>query len=113
MARISTNAGKHPYMRSDSGHLFGNLEPEKAGIPFNADIKIRFVNVVDTEYRDERDKIIYFKNIVKYNGETYQVDYDGQNFWWIIRSEENPTKTHKLSAVAKSLTLNIRELSVA
>lgn len=103
MPKASSNAGLHYYLRSDYGHLFEKMKPNSDNMPLlpQDQVKIKS-NVIKTEYKDEKGKDLYFKDVVEYDGETYSVDYDGKQFKWVIKSK---TKVYMLRDVYKKLVL--------
>jgi hypothetical protein len=96
MSKVSSNAGKHPYLRPENASLFDDLISEKEGLPFLPDDKVKFVHQVETEFVDKKKKTLFFRDVVTYNQEEYEVNYDSKNFCWIIRSLNDPKKVEKL-----------------
>jgi|SRR5579859_3772517 len=101
-AKVSSNAGLHPYLRSDLPNLFSHIK-QPSGRPKLSEIKVKpMENAVNTEYKDAKGKSIYYKDEVKYNEEVYSVDYDSKKFRWIIR---NDNKIFALREVTKKVSL--------
>lgn len=106
MGKVSTNAGKAFYLRSDHQHLFKNKKRSddfKKLLPINEITSVSFKTVVDTGYCDSALQILYFGDEVNYNQNKYIIDYDGKGFDWIIRSIDG--KRHKLSEVCTKLII--------
>lgn len=104
MTRVSSNAGKHPYLRPDFVPPV-EINYEKTGIKFDPNIIPKFHIEIDSEYKDKKGKKLYFKDIVTFEKEQYTVGYDGQVFCWIISTVKNPKKTLKLKDYHKSVIL--------
>lgn len=104
MTKVSTNAGKHPYLRTgdEYDHLFDHLWIKTGGIKMNHAIQPKFKTVIDTGKKDKRGKKLFFKDVVLYEKKEYQIDYNAKDFYWILRLNSDPTKTHPLNSVCKS-----------
>jgi hypothetical protein len=85
MAKQSSNAGQHPYLRSDSTDLFKNIKKYQQGLPLSKEPIIFMNNIVKTEYKDSKGKDLYFKDEVEYGKENYVIDYDGKTFKWVLK----------------------------
>lgn len=106
MTKVSSNAGKHFYLRSDHEYIFAHIKEHKPGIEL---IKVipKFKTVIDTGYVDKKKAKLFFKDIIIYNKEEYHIDYNAKEFYWIACSFENPEKNLKLSKIAKKCLLKI------
>jgi len=105
MRRVSSNAGKDPYRRSDFISPF-NPTIKKKGIPFNFNIKPNFTVKIDTEYCDNVGNKLYFKDIIIFENEEYEIGYDGKEFNWIIFLVKNNEKKLKLKLINQSISLH-------
>lgn len=104
MTKVSTNAGKNPYSRTDFISPVV-IQKGNTGIRIDPTVIPKFKVEVDTEFKDKKGKIISFKDLVTYEKEQYEVGYDGKEFRWIITHLNNPKKAFILSKVHKSLIL--------
>ncbi len=87
MGKTSTNAGIHPYRKTD--FVRSIFYPEVVGKPLPKE-EPKFVNtVISTEYKDSKNKELYFKDEVEYKGKKYEINYDTENFCWILRQDHN------------------------
>lgn len=102
MTKVSTNAGKHPYRRSDYVPPVV-IEKKMNGIPFSSIVK--FKAIVPTDYKDKKGKMLFFKDVIKYEKEEYEIGYNGKEFYWEITGINNPKNTYRLSDVNKSVFL--------
>lgn len=96
MSKVSTNAGKHPYLRPENASLFDNLFPEKEGLPFTKDMKVKFMIQVETEYKDKKKTMLSYRDIVTYQKEDYEIDYDSREYRWIMKNLADPKKVEIL-----------------
>jgi hypothetical protein len=106
MTKVSTNAGKHPYLRNDGdfAHLFDHIHLKKEGIKFDFKIKPKF-NPVDTDLKDKNGVNLFHMDIVQYKREEYLVGYDTRNFnWKITKISDNKTSLN-LNDVHKSVVI--------
>lgn len=106
MTKVSTNAGKHPYLRIDLDHLFDHMRIKEKGIKMDHTKQPQFNTVVETGISDKKDKKLFFKDIIIYNNEEYQVDYNAKDFHWMISNIIDPIKTYNLNKVANSVILH-------
>lgn len=85
MSKVSSNAGKHPYLRTDEEeykNLFSHLKFDHGGIPISEIKKPFFKIEVDTEYVDQENQIIRFGDTLKFQKREYIVDFTDQK--WIM-----------------------------
>jgi len=100
MGKASTNAGIHPYLKSD---FISPIKPvENKGIPLTTETPIFLKTVVNTEYKDSNNKDLYFKDEVELDGSKYVINYDPKNFRWILVRDK---KTAVLKEVYKRVVL--------
>lgn len=86
MGKTSSNAGIHPYLKPD---FISPLKlPKKEGILFSSNIKFMDI-AVNTEYKDSKNRELYFKDEVEFEGNKYEITYDSRNFCWILKREQN------------------------
>lgn len=108
MTKVSSNAGKHSYLRPENSSFFDNLitkkHRQKRGLPLLPYNDVKFVIMIKTDYVDKNNRELYYNDVVSFNHEDYVVDYDSRNYCWIIRSENNSKKIEILSKIA-SLTI--------
>jgi hypothetical protein len=90
MGKVSTNAGKHPYLRPDfHDALFGkNKTDEKSGTALSQIIMGKFKNIVETGYVDANGEMLFFGDEVTLDGETYTMDYDSRFHAWIAKTTD-------------------------
>jgi len=105
MTRVSSNAGKHPYLRTDLGDLFEHIRKKEKGIKIDFNIQPLFKNAVDTEYKDKNKKVIGYKDVVSYKNEEYLVTYNSKEFYWIIENLHDQKKVLKLREIADSVVI--------
>lgn len=90
MTKVSSNAGKHPYLRTDEEeyrNLFSHLKFGHGGVPIS-EIKNPFFKVkIETEYVDKNNEIIHFKDTVKFQNREYRIDYWNQK-WVMVNTED-------------------------
>ncbi len=101
MRKASSNAGIHPYLKADT-NLFKDIKTYKQGIPIPKVIMPSTNTVINTEYKDSKGKDLYFKDEVSHDDKIYMIDYDGKNFKWILKRDENVLT---LKDVCKSILL--------
>ncbi len=87
MGKASTNAGKDYYLRPDFIHPFNNTNTEKQGRPLSTQNPKCVENIINTEYKDQIGKDLYFKDEVKLDNENFIIDYDGKEFKWIVKND--------------------------
>lgn len=106
MTKVSTNAGKHPYLRSDFIPPV-EIHYKGTGIEFDPKILPKFKSIIDTEYKDKKGRKLFFKDIVVYitEKEEYEIGYDGRVFCWILINQKNPKRTLKLKEFHNSILL--------
>jgi len=100
MNKVSSNAGKHPYLRPENDHLFDHIRIKEGGIPMNSTVKPVFVNAVQTEYTDKNGKKLFYRDVVMYKGEEYRIDYDSKEFCWVLENLSDPKNRLKLMIIA-------------
>jgi len=105
MTRVSSNAGKHPYLRTDLGDLFEHIRNKEKGTRIDFNIQPQFKNIVATEYKDKRGKGIDYKDIVTHKNEDYLVTYNSKEFYWIIENLHDNKKVLKLREIADSVVI--------
>jgi hypothetical protein len=105
MTKVSSNAGKHPYLRTDLGDLFKHIRNKDKGIKIDFNVLPVFKNIVDTEYKDKNRKRINYKDVVNYKNEEYLVTYNSKEFYWIIENLHDKEKVVKLSEIAGSVVI--------
>jgi hypothetical protein len=105
MTKVSTNAGKHPYRRSDFVSPY-KQNYDKPGLPL-VPTKAKFKTVIDTEYKDKKGKKIFFRDVIIYNKGEYKIDYDAKQFYWVACSLKKPEKALKLSQIAGQSIISI------
>jgi hypothetical protein len=110
MTKVSSNAGKHPYQRTDGdyAHQFDHIRNHERGIEFNHTIKPKFNSKVETEFKDKEGKRILFKDLLIFKKEEYVVGYNSKEFFWNIENTTDPKKMHKLSEIAHLTILQKR-----
>lgn len=102
MAKASTNAGLHPYLRSDTQHLFDHIPKASGGIRLKSTPIKAMDTVVKTEYKDKNGKDLYFKDEVQVEDEKFEIDYDSKQFRWVLKNEK---KVIMLKKVCKKTVL--------
>lgn len=100
MSKVSSNAGKHPYLRSDCENLFNHLIIEKKGKLISSNLNPFFNVEIKTEFYDNKMQIISYRDIIQYKKEKYQINYDSQNFSWIAINVDS-NKIEKLNEIAQ------------
>jgi hypothetical protein len=105
MTRVSTNAGKHSYLRSDKRDIFKRKKAENY-IPIDFSIKPSFDCKFETDYSDKNGKTIFYKDVVTYKNEEYEVSYDSRNFHWSVVSKKTQ-ETLKLKEIHKHCSIVI------
>lgn len=105
MKNVSSNAGKHPYRRSDFVSPY-TVTYDKPGIKL-IPITAKFKTIIETDYQDKKGKRIYFKDVIIYDEQEYIIDYNAKEFFWIAVSLKNESKTLKLSKIARKSTIKI------
>jgi hypothetical protein len=98
MSKVSSNAGKHPYLRPENASLFDNLFPEKEGLPFAKGVK--FIVNVQTEYVDKKKNVLSYLDIVTYQKGDYEIGYDCKEFRWIMKNLTSPKRVEILKEKA-------------
>ena len=101
MTRVSSNAGKHSYLRPENDYLFNEIRDKEKGIPIDFSIKPKFNIKIDTEYKDKKKRKIFFKDIVVFKDEEYSIIYNPKEFYWIMEKCSDPQKQLKLKEYAK------------
>jgi hypothetical protein len=106
MSKVSSNAGKHPYLRTDEEeyrNLFSHLKFDYGGVHISK-IKKPFFNVTaETEYIDKDGQQISFKDILKFRKREYVVDFRDQK--WIMIDIKDPKKVEILKEKALQTVL--------
>lgn len=105
MTRVSTNAGKHPYLRSDLGDLFEHIRNYEKGIPIDFTVVPKFNVVAETEYYDKKNIKIFYNDVVTYKMEKYKITYDSREHFWIMENIVDSGKRLKLRDFADSVLL--------
>lgn len=100
MTKVSSNAGKHPYLRPDHEFLFDHLKNEKKGIKFDVNNQHKFVNVISTEYFDKNNIELFGGDTVTYKNVDHVITYDSREFCWIIENVNEPQKREILKKTA-------------
>lgn len=101
MSKVSTNAGKHPYLRTDEEeyrNLFSHLKTESGGIPI---LKIKtplFKVEAETEFFDKNNQSIWFGDSLKFQNDEYVVKF--QNRKWIMVNIKDSKKVEILKEKA-------------
>jgi hypothetical protein len=92
MSKVSSNAGKHPYLRTDEDeyrNLFNDPKFECSGGKRISEIKEPFFKVeIDTEYVDKNKKNIHFNDTVKFQNREYRIDYWNEK-WVMVNMEDH------------------------
>ncbi len=102
-SKASSNAGKHPYRRSDTENLFDHLKKDNApGINLNLVKPIYKLQRIDTEYFDKNKKPLFSGDEVTYKGDVYRIDYHSKEFYWILVNLKDPKNIEILKKTAKS-----------
>jgi len=102
MTKVSSNAGKHPYLRPENDHLFDHLRIEKEGISLSK-VKPVFVDSVQTDYSDQKKRKLFYQDVVIFKGEEYRIDYDTREYCWIMEKLDDPKKRLNLKKTASSV----------
>ena len=108
MTKVSTNAGKNPYSRSDFNYYPIYNPDRKAGLKLDMNIKPKFKTVVSTEYKDKKGMVIHFNDVVTYKKNDYRVKYNSKEFFWIIEDLTENKNTLKLSEIVDFLLIKTK-----
>lgn len=101
MSKVSSNAGKHPYLRTDEEeyrNLFSHLKFDHGGIPISGIKEPIFKVEAETEYVDKNGQPICFRNILGFQKREYIVDFRDQK--WIMIDINDPKKVEILKEKA-------------
>lgn len=104
MTKVSTNAGKHPYLRVENGHLFANIGSAD-GKPLAVQKKVKFNVVCDTNLTDKNKKKLFYRDIVIFDKEEYEIGYDSREFQWNMVNINDSKKVLNLAKNANLITL--------
>jgi hypothetical protein len=89
MTKVSSNAGKHPYLREDKQlELFGDVKRTIQN-PIKNNFNVKFNIIADTEYYDKNNNLIFFNDKILFEGEIYKVHYHSILHFWTIKNEHN------------------------
>jgi len=106
MSKVSSNAGKHPYLRTDEEeyrNLFSHLKFDHGGIPIS-EIKKPFFNVTaETEYLDKNGQQICFRDTIEFKKREYVVYF--RDLKWIMIDTKDSKKVEILSEIANQTVL--------
>lgn len=100
MTKVSSNAGKHPYLRSDNVSLFHDIKQQKKGLRFDPDNQPKARSRVSTEYFDQNNLEIFGGDTVIYKNEEYRIDYSSREFSWIMEKVNDPKRYEILRKTA-------------
>jgi hypothetical protein len=106
MTKVSTNAGKHPYLRTDLGDLFEHMHKNNNTISLK-NINPKFHVEIDTEYSDKNKKQLFYGDIVVLENNRYKVDYDTRELSWVFVNQKNPKLLKKLNKFSKLAELKV------
>lgn len=104
MPKASSNAGVHPYLRSDQPNLFDHVPKPSGGIRLSTITIKPMESVVKTEYKDKNGKDLYFKDEVEVEDKRYVIDYDFKQFKWVLKNEKKVIilkEVHKKTLLVK------------
>jgi hypothetical protein len=100
MTKVSSNAGKHPYLRPDHGFLFDHLKIDKNGRKFDTNVEVRIKQRISTDYFDSNKVEIFYGDTVTYREVEYLVTYDTREYCWTMENILQPEKRKKLKETA-------------
>lgn len=109
MPKVSSNAGKHPYLRTNEReyeNLFSHLKTESGGIPISEISNPSFKVDVETEYVDKNNQSIRFRDTLIFQKREYVVDFRDEK--WVMIDASNPKKMEILGKKAHLTVLSKR-----
>ena len=109
MSKVSSNAGKHPYLRTDEDeykNLFSHLKFDHGGVLISVIKKPFFKIEVDTEYFDRDGEIIRYGDTLKFQKEEYIVDFREE--WWVLVNIKDSKNVEILGEKANQSVLTKR-----
>jgi len=89
-----------------STFTFDHMRINSPGIKMNHNMIPRAPEKIQTEYVDKKGKKIFFRDIIIYVKEEYEIDYNAKEFYWMAKNLNDPGKTFKLSKIASSTILH-------
>lgn len=108
MTKVSSNAGKHPYLRPENSHLFVHIEKSN-GKKLLPQEQVKFNNIsAETEFVDKKKKRLSYRDIVTLDKEDYEIGYNSREFYWNMVNLKDPKKTLRLSENAHLVVLKTK-----
>lgn len=100
MPKVSSNAGKHPYLRPENASFFVSNNIEKKGLPFKENLIVKFKVNIETDYCDKKKNVLSYLDIVTFKNEDYKITYDSKEYRWIMENLNDSKKVEILQEKA-------------